>query len=185
MQYLVSLEVLILDQARLITVIVIVLGGVLVLASYAHGLITNPGKASALWGGVPQRWLPLYTVSMFMAAAGYLLFTYFFLIHAPNLGIALNYRVLAVIYASILVPSALWMPLTVQMVSNPTPGIWVFIRVILILVGLAAVAVVITLLSLRPISQGALFWVTLAGSVVFLIHTAVLDAIVWPLLFSR
>jgi len=54
-----------------------VVGGILVLGSYAHGLITHPASRDAIWGGVPETIKPLYTANMLFAAAGYLAFTYF------------------------------------------------------------------------------------------------------------
>jgi hypothetical protein len=50
-------------------------GGVAVLGSYVHGFVTRPHTSGALWGGVPEGLRPLYTLSMLLAAAGYLLFT--------------------------------------------------------------------------------------------------------------
>lgn len=169
----------------MLAIIIIVAGGILVLASYAHGLITNPSKASALWGGVPKAWLPVYTTSMLLAAAGYLLFTFFLLFRAHEFGIVIDFRMLSLVYLAILVPSALWMPLTVQMVASPSPSTWVGIRLVLTLVALGGLAVVITLVLLQPRPQHWSYWAALVGSAVFFLHTAVLDAIVWPRLFTH
>jgi hypothetical protein len=48
-------------------------GGAAVLLSYWVGL--SAGAGEALWGGVPERVRPLYTLNMVAAAAGYFLFT--------------------------------------------------------------------------------------------------------------
>lgn len=122
------------DKMKLVTLIIVLVGGMLVIGSYIHGLVTNPGKASALWGGVPRSLVPAYTLSMVLAAAGYLLFTYFLLFRATHMGLEPDFRVLAVIYVLILVPSALWMPLVIQLVSRPDPLVWFAIRLVLALV---------------------------------------------------
>ncbi len=171
------------DQPKLITIIIIALGGVLVLGSYVQGMVANPGKASALWGGVPKSALPAYTVMMLLAAVGYLLFTYFLLFRASPLGVNPDFRLYAVIYAIILIPSALWMPLTVQMVSQPSPVTWFAIRLALILVGLAAFAMLYSLITIKPRPQDWSYWAAIAGSSAFFLHTAVLDALIWPRFF--
>ena len=53
-----------------------VLGCVAVLGSYAHGIAprVDPGR---VWGGVPVELQPVYTASMFAAAFGHLLFSYY------------------------------------------------------------------------------------------------------------
>ena len=56
------------DKRRL--ALVVVIGGILVLGSYVHGIVTNPETRGDVWGGVPQAIQPLYTVSMLLAAAG-------------------------------------------------------------------------------------------------------------------
>lgn len=173
------------DQARIITMIVIVLGGILVPASYVHGVVSNPGRASLLWGGVPQRLVPVYVVSMLLSAVGFLLFSYFLLFRALQLGIRPDFRVLAVIYAVILMPSAAWMPLTFQMVSSASPTVWLAIRLVLVAVGLGALAMLITLLRLEPRPQDWMYWGSVVGSLIFFLHTMVLDAVIWPRLFLR
>ena len=45
---------------KIITGIIIVLGGIGVVSSYAIGAIKNPNGAQALWGGVSKNLIPLY-----------------------------------------------------------------------------------------------------------------------------
>ena len=51
--------------------------GIAVLGSYAYCLTNHPGPNGDFWGGVPDALRPVYTVNMFLAAAGYLAFTFF------------------------------------------------------------------------------------------------------------
>ncbi len=173
-----------LAKSKMLALITVLAGGVLVLASYIRGLITDPARASALWGGVPETWLPLYTISMVLAAVGYLLFTFFLFFRAHELGIFIDFRRVWLAYVAILVPSALWMPLTIEMVTSPSPSTWAMIRLMLTLVALGGLALVITLVRVKPRSRDWSYWAALIGSVVFFLHTAVLDAILWPVLFS-
>jgi hypothetical protein len=161
-----------------------VLGGSAVIGSYVHGVLTHPGRVKELWGGVPHGFINFYTLSMLLAAAGYFCFVYFILFRLnPGdtlLNGGLNYNTFSCIFALILIPSALWMPLTVAMLANPAAGLWIAIRVTLALVGLGALAMIAALLLLDNHSKDLSYWLALAGSVFFAIQTSVLDALVWP-----
>jgi hypothetical protein len=165
-----------------------VLGGTAVLASYAHGLWSHPTTRSDLWGEVPQAIRPVYGGWMFVAAAGYLVFTYylFFCLDPKEARIAHRFdiRVFNVLYGVILVPSALWMPLTFELLDDPNPGLWLVIRLVLWIVGLASVILVVALLSLRPRQPARAYRLAVAGSIAFTIQTALLDALVWTAFFQ-
>ena len=47
-----------------------IVGGLSVLSSYAHGLLSNPLTRISLWGNVPLFHRPYYTIFMFLAAGG-------------------------------------------------------------------------------------------------------------------
>jgi hypothetical protein len=163
-------------------------GGVGVLASYALGLLGNPDASRALWGGVPEAARPLYTLNMLLAAAGYFLFTPFVLFRLPpdetRLPGAFGYRLFHALYALVLFPSALWMPLALAAAGEP--GGWLFwlMRLDLAAVGAGSLGLLLALLGLRspraPRGRG----LALAGLVPFCFQTAVLDAVVWPALYG-
>ena len=163
------------------------LGGIAVLGSYAIGLVTHPGAGGALWGGVPDSLRPLYTAGMLLAALGYFAFLYFLLFRLDpgpaRVGGRLGYGLFNLLLAAILVPSVLWMQLTIRMVQQPGPGLWAAIRLVLALVGLAAVGLVLALLWLRPKQPRWAYWAAVAGAALFALHTGVLDALVWPSFF--
>lgn len=169
---------------RLTLLILNVLGGTAVLGSYAHGFTHHPNATSALWGGVPESLQPLYTISMLLAAVGYFPFTYLlaFRVHPDQVRIigGLRFDAFNVLYALILAPSALWMPLTFAMIAHPNPTLWVMIRVVLALVGIGSVGMIIALVTLRPRPLPALYVAAIVGAIFFAIQTALLDAIVWP-----
>lgn len=165
-----------------------IVGGVLVLGSYAYGLTTHPANRDAIWGGVPEAIKPLYTANMLIAAAGYLAFTYFvlFRLHPDSAQLAnlSGYKVFYIIYAFILLFSALWMPLTYAALGHPGTSMYYWaVRIVLAIVGLASLALLSVLLSLHTSEASPTYWLAVAGAVFFCIQTAVLDAAVWSAYF--
>ena len=88
------------------------------------------------------------------------------------------------IYALILVPSALWMPLTLRMLEQPSAGLWLGICLVLAAVALGSLGLLGALLSLRPRQPRWAYWLAVAGSVTFSIQTVLLDAVVWTAFFT-
>lgn len=164
------------------------LGGTAVLGSYAFGLMSHPGEGEALWGGVPPELRSVYTTGMLLAAAGYLGFTYFLLVRLDPVEARIERRAAFPafngLYLGILVPSALWMPLTWRMIDQPSSALWFGIRLALAIVGLAALGMVIALSLVHPKHPKWAHRLALIGSVALGLHTGMLDALVWPALFS-
>mgnify|MGYP001029594577 CR=1 FL=1 len=173
---------------QLILLAINVVGGVAVIGSYVLGLQGQPGGMNALWGGVPENIRPLYGISMLISAAGYLAVVYFLLFRlAPdsvNFGGRFGFGLFYVIVIGILLPSAFWMPLTNVYVAGASAGVWIAIRTVLALVGLASIALVWALASLHAQQGGTAYWLAVFGSGYFAFHTAVLDAIIWAALFK-
>jgi hypothetical protein len=166
---------------------IVLVGGVAVLVSYAYSLSIDPATQAGLWGGVPPALLPAYIASMAFATVGYFVFTYFLLFHIDADGARIagrfGYGLFQGLYAVILVPSALWLPLTSVMVQQPSNVLWLGIWLVLAAVGLGSVALLLALLTLRPRQPVGAYWLAVAGSVAFCIQTAVLDLFVWTALF--
>jgi hypothetical protein len=163
-----------------------VAGGLAVLGSYALGvsLMDDPGR---MWGGIPEGWKPVYTVSMLLAAAGYFPFTWYFLTRVDparaRIGGAGGWGVVLACYGLVLVGSALWLPLTARMLTHPSPALWTLIRLDLLAVGAGAVGLLVSLVVMRPRDRSAAFWAAVTGLLPFCWQTAVLDALVWPAYF--
>ena len=166
-----------------------VLGGSAVLGSYAHGFVAHASSVGALWGGVPEALRPLYTLSMFAATAGYFAFTCFVLFRLDpreaRIAGRIGYAGFLWLYALILIPSALWMPLTFALLEAPTPWLWAAIRLVLATVGVASLALVLAVRRVRPTHGTHARRLAVAGALAFAFQTAVLDAIVWPACFPR
>jgi hypothetical protein len=141
-----------------------------------------------LWGNVPTNIRPVYTVSMILSALGYFAFLYyiFFRLNPGQISITgvAGFTMFYVIFGVILVASAFWMPLTNMYVSNPGTGLWIWIRLVLAVVGLASIALLVALLTLQGKVPGTAYLLAVAGSGYFAFHTAILDAIVWAALFK-
>ena len=174
---------------KIILLLVNILGGAAVIGSYILGLQGESGGANALWGGVPSAVRPVYAVSMVLSAIGYLAVLYLLLFRlVPGdvlVGGRFGFSAFIPIFLLILIPSALWMPLTNHYVSGLGAGVWIAIRTVLFVVGLASIALTWALLVLKPHDRGAAYWLAVAGSAYFAFHTFILDAILWAALFRR
>lgn len=168
--------------------IIIIVGGLAVLGSYVFGFMLQPGSGNALWGGVPSGLRPIYTISMVISILGFFAFVTFILfqIHPSQIQTAspFHFSIFYVIFLGILIPSALWMPLTQMMTSHPSKVLWIGIRLVLVLVGLSSCALVWALLTLKTREPHLHYWLAVTGSAYFAFHTAVLDMILWPALFK-
>lgn len=169
---------------QIILLVINIIGGAAVIASYIYGLKAQDGGANALWGGVPNNIRPIYGISMILSALGYFAFLYFILFRIVPSEVNLEYSLFFAIFLVILVPSAFWMPLTNAYTGNPVTGLWLAVRTVLALVGIGSIALVWALLSLQLETRGISYWLAVSGSAYFAFHTAILDAIVWAALFK-
>jgi len=174
---------------RRTTIWINTLGGIAVLGSYAACIGLYPEAVGNFWGGVPEALRSVYTLNMGFAAAGYFAFT-FFLLYRLNAGSAASasggwgYGTFNTLYALVLIPSALWMPLTFVMLESPSPALWLAIRAVLAAVGIGSLGILFGLLVARPAQPTWVHRGAVLGSVFFCLQTAVLDAIVWPAYFA-
>lgn len=164
----------------------IAIGGSAVLASYLLAL--DPTIGGSLWGGIPEgRIRDLYTINMFLAAAGFFPATWLLVFATPASALrertGLGFQAMFVLYAAILMASALWLPLTALYVSAPSIPVWLLVRVVLLVVGGAATVLggMLVRLALRG---PAVAWLALLAFFFFWLQTMVLDALVWPHYYS-
>jgi hypothetical protein len=177
------------ETESIILLVIIVAGGLAVLGSYVLGLRGGPEGSSALWGGVPERARPVYVSSMLVSVVGYFaILWYLFFELVPSevaIGSQGGFTLLYPIFILVLVPSALWLPLTKHYLTDPKPARWIAIRSLLFVVGLASIALVWALFALEPAGSGVAHWFAVAGSLYFAFHTFVLDGLVWAALSKR
>jgi hypothetical protein len=124
---------------------------------------------------------------MFLAAAGYFAFSSFVFrrLDPERTRIAggFGFGAFKYLYALILAPSALWLPLTFEMLEAPSPALWLAIRVTLALVGLGSLGLMAAVASATPHSAPGARRAALVGTLFFALQTAVLDALIWPACF--
>jgi hypothetical protein len=125
---------------------------------------------------------------MLLAAVGYFAFSFFvfFRLDPSRVGVGrFGFGVFHVLYALILLPSALWLPLTFAMLEAPSAPLWAGIRVVLALVGLGSLGLVAALAVADPVEAPIARGIAIAGALAFSFQTALLDALVWPAYFPR
>jgi hypothetical protein len=175
------------NTQKMILLTINLIGGAAVLGSYVIGIMTHPETRDALWGDVPRALMPYYTISMFSAAAGYLAFTYFIMFRLDpgeaTVAGRFSFDLFPWLYALILVPSALWMPLTFLMIGSPSLPAWIGIRLVLGITGVASLLLLAALFLVQPAAPVWAHRIAVIGCAAFCIQTAVLDALVWTAYF--
>ena len=174
---------------QIILLIINIIGGAAVIGSYVFGVRGKSGSADRLWGGMPQKVRPVYYVSMLLSAIGYFFFIYFLLFQVESESVliadSLGYWIFYIIFIGMLGFSALWMPLTNKMANEPKKSTWIWVRTVLVMVGLFSCALYWAILSIQEGNQGVAYWLAVAGSGYFAFHTTVLDMLFWPMLWAR
>jgi len=158
--------------------------GSLVVLSYILGIGDN---ADILWGGVTEKLRKPYTLSMLLSATSYMIFTSYIFFNLLKNQHSLPFNIptywIVIIYAVMLIASAAWIPLVNRMVSNPTNITWILIRTSLALVAFASLAILI--LIFKTPDNTLHYKISLIGITIYLIHTGILDAIIWPYLWKK
>ena len=176
-------------RQKLSLLAIVLVGGIAVLASYAQAYFTSPERLAKLWGGVPAAWLPAYTANMLLAALGFFAFTFLVLLRLDPETVRVagrfGYSLFHCLYLAILIPSALWTPLTMVMLEDPSGGLWLAICVVLALVGIGSLGLLAALLTVQPRPPRRNYGLALAGCLFFCLQTAVLDALVWTAHFPK
>jgi len=175
------------DEQRIWFLVINALGGFAVIASYVAGMASHPNTEQLIWGRITPSLKPVYLVSMPLAAVGYLLFLYFILFQIDAETVRIwgfdGFLVLDIIFMVILVFSAFWMPLTYKLIETQWRGWWFYIRLVLLMVGLASLALLCALLMISQKEPAWSYWLAVAGASVFFIQTGILDSFVWPAFF--
>jgi hypothetical protein len=162
------------------------IGGIAVLGSYVHGLVTHPETRNELWGSMPAELQAVYNVTMWLAAAGYFFFSYYFVVRTDADEVRFGssgFGLINALYALIMVTSALWMPLTFAYFDHPTNGLWLAVRIDLLGVAAGSIGLMVALFIMRPRAEGLAGVLAMLGLLLFLLQTAFLDPLVWPQFF--
>ena len=161
------------------------IGGIAVLGSYIYGLSTQLELRGLLWGHVPETIRPYYTICMVLAAIGYFFFTPYIIKHIFNTkSVSYNPNIISLLYLGITIPSALWMPMTFEMLINPSISLWIGIRIILFTVGISSTVLMLIFLFSNIKKVSPMYFMAISGLIPFWIQTMILDAIIWPFYFK-
>ncbi|MBX3274254.1 MAG: hypothetical protein KF729_28565 [Sandaracinaceae bacterium] len=163
--------------------------GPLVLASYVVSARAYPEHLEALWGGVPEAARAAYTANMFLAAAGYLVFTWSLVLCTEHarvrfFGGRVSAAILPLAYLAVLAGSIVWMPLTLHAIDARAPALVPWIVVDLAVVAAGSLALLGCVLDATPRPAPRLRVAAIIGALFFCLQTVALDAIVWTLHFE-
>lgn len=175
-------------QKKLMTALNLTAGPAVLISNVLSANAYPSETVAKLWGDVPVAVRPAYTSWMFVAATGYFLFSYFlfFRVDADRARVAgrWGFGLFNLLYLLILVPSAIWMPLTLRHIESPASMTWALIVAGLWTTGLASLALIASLAKLQPREPAWAWKAALVGSVLFAGQTFLLDSCVWPMFFE-
>lgn len=172
------------NKLQIIFLAVVIPIGLLVPLSYILGIGDN---ADILWGGVPKNTRSIYVGSMLLGATSFFIFSAYIFFNLLKQDITLPFglgsNIFTIIYGILLASSALWIPLVNSMVNNPKDITWLGVRAVLLLTALCSLCLLLIFIKLGGDSLH--YKLSLIGLVIFLIHTGVLDAVIWPYLWKK
>ena len=94
------------------------LGGLSVLSSYIFCMILYPDRSASLWGSASDPVITFFVISMFLAALGYIWFTFFLLkgnkLDDVRVGTISAANIINSLYLVLLVCSTIWMPASIS-----------------------------------------------------------------------
>jgi hypothetical protein len=161
----------------LILVTNIILGAIL-LFSYYYLASKNPGEIDKLWGNIKGDVRNLYKVSIILAGIGYVYMLYFLVFKVKNNRELLNKILLFQII--LIVISMLWMPISLNYLTNKHVYSKFLIIFIVFIVGIAALGNAVNIYKLDVPSKnktGKIMALTGAGYLFF--QTFVMDFLSW------
>jgi len=175
------------NKQALIFYLINIVGGIGVLVSYAHGLMTQVELRGGLWGTVPVSIQPYYTMCMVLAALGYFFFTAYIIIYVPfgseHIFGTFSFKLINLLYAGFIIPSAFWISMTFSMMISPNPLLWIGIRSILFIVGFSSVGLLGAFIFSEFDKSSWLYYAGIIGLIPFCVQTMILDALIWPTYF--
>tara|TARA_Y100001960_G_C14568799_1_gene774683 strand:- start:299 stop:826 length:528 start_codon:yes stop_codon:yes gene_type:complete len=158
--------------------------GFAVILSYIWGLVYYPEYGSALWGKVETNNIPYIIFSMFLAAVGYFVFSFYFLNYKKFQTFnTLEYLYILSLYIVILFFSALWMPLSIGFINTNNNFFLILDLVSLYLVGISSLLLTIFLIQDKSLRRKLIWKLSVLGGFQFTFHTLIIDAIYWGMNF--
>ena len=164
-----------------------VVGGLLVLGSYAACIEGWPEQSKKLWGAIPEAVIPYYTLNMFVAATGYFLFSWRALAASGSSSTFVggrSFSFLLAAYAATLLGSALWMPLSLYAVIHGAEWMyWIIVADLGVVAG-GSLSILLCMVTMAPTGPSKTRIASITGACMFCSQTVLLDFAVWPWFFS-
>ena len=172
-------------SATITFLIVNIVGGSAVLGGYLICLyLLLPDQRETLWGSVQGLWKPVFVVSMLIAAAGYLAFSYVILFKSNPMEFSSRFldtkHAVSIICMIVLISAATWMPATITYLKTSN-SIWWIISVTSLWITVISLFAATTVVMAFPLAIPSAFYRMLAISGISYItfHCLVFDAIIW------
>ena len=177
-------------STKIILSLVNVVGGAAVLGGYALYLGAYPEHRNTLWGGVQGNLRTIFTLSMILAAAGYLVFCYVTIFQGGSVTFGkhsfMGVNTLVILAITFLGSAAIWMPSLFAYIRSGeatwwlacVASLWVTALSLLIMTNVTAISPV------DGISEMSKY-AAVAGLAYISFHCLILDAIIWVVLFNR
>lgn len=170
-------------KSKRLLLVINLIGGVSVVSSYLVTILTYPGSLMDFWGRIPDSLIRLYSILIILSAVSYILFTAYILsINAPKPQLIwkrFGYRGFHLSYLLILIPSALWMPLTRFYLDSPSMRRWSLVEMDLRLVAVGSTLLLIQFAGIRPVKRRLFYALSLVALLVFFIQTSIIDPFFW------
>ena len=156
--------------------------GTTVLLSYIWG-VSSAEDPLALWGKMPEEYISYITGSMLIAALGYIIFTLYVAFGRDITNSEKPFYQYNLTYIILLASASIWMPLTVLYVDTSSFIYWILIVLSLYMVGFMSCFMTYLLIKSIPKSNNKWKNIAIGGSIWFIFHTLILDAIMWVIYF--
>jgi hypothetical protein len=162
------------------------LGGIFVIGSYVYGFLTHSNASQILWGGVPAGLRSIYTTCMLAAAAGFFALAYYVFrldILETKVFNRFGFEIFNLLYLLVLVPSGLWMPLSLLTIESSSSVLIWMVRLDLVMVAAGSLGLLLAVLNTWPRPSTPRYILGIVGSAALCLQTVILDAIVWSIYF--
>ena len=177
-------------SSQYLFVLVNIIGGVSVIGGYILGLSMYSEHREALWGGVNGHLRTVFTISMLLAATGYIIFCYATIVKGGAEEFGVNHifgqHSLSIISAIFLISASLWMPTTIAFVHTGVSYLWVIAISSLWVTALSLLWMTAIVAFSDPQSiAGITKYSSVIGLAYITFHCMILDAVCWVWLFNK
>ena len=153
--------------------------GLLLLYSYYYFLNLKKSNFDDLWGRIDRKskLYNFYLVSMCLAALGFMLMLYYFLV--SDSFSQSDITQLFILSLVIVVISMIWMPLSLEYVKYPRTWLKILIIIVLLVIAFSGLYTIIKLYMINDTRNKISRNLAILGMIYFFFHTFFLDTIIW------